>query len=278
MIVAVASMKGGVGKTTISAMLARYISDRRCAPVTILDMDPQQGSTILMLGPKAGANLQPPSIADILATELENVPSTEIFAQAMRKSPYNDEIFVVPADAELTAFMRRDVPSETLRWAIETSPLAPETTIIIDTGSAPALCEMSIAAADIVFIPITMSHQSGLPTANTLKAALIYGTTIGGIIPVMSGEAGWEIDQLDKWREKLKASEALRKMGVRVLENIPYCRHVIRGRWRWGKIPDKLMPALEDMYSRIFSEVKEGVDRKGAKEKELLVAGFAGQI
>jgi MinD-like ATPase involved in chromosome partitioning or flagellar assembly len=276
MIVAVASMKGGVGKTTISAMLARYITDRQCLPVTILDMDPQRGSTIIMLGPRAGINMDPPTIVDILATEMENIPSSEVFAQAMRKSPYNDKIFVVPAHKELTAFMQGDVPTEILRWAIESSPLAPETTIIIDTGSAPTLCEMSVAAADIVFIPITMSHQSGLPTANTLKTALIHGTTIGGIIPVMSGEAGWEVNQLDKWREKLMASEALRDMGVRVLENIPYSRHIIRGRWRWGKIPDKTIPALEDMYNRIL-EVEIGEDDKeGAKE--LLVAGSMDQV
>jgi hypothetical protein len=226
-----------------------------------------------MLGPKAGITIESPTIADILATEMENIPSTEVFAQAMRKSPYNEKIFVVPAHTELTGFMHGDVPAEILRWSIESSPLSPETTTIIDTGSAPSLCEMSVAAADIVFIPITMSHQSGLPTTNTMKTAIMHGTTIGGIIPVMSGEAGWEVNQLDKWREKLMASEALRNMGVRVLENVPYSRYVIRGRWRWGKIPNKMMPALEDMYNRI-TEVEIGEDDKGlAKEKDLVITG-----
>ena len=275
MIVAIASMKGGVGKTTISAMLARHIADQVQAPVTIIDMDPQRGSTVLLLGPKAAVTVEPPTIADILASELEDIPSTEVFAQSLRKSPYNENIMVVPAHPELTDFMNNDVPVDVLRWAIEASPLSEESIVIIDTGSAPSLCEMSVAAADIVFIPITMSHQSGVPTTNTMKAALVHGTTIGGIIPVMSGEAGWEIDQLDKWREKMKASEALRSMGVRVLANIPYSRQIIRGRWRWGKLPDRMLPTLQEMYGRMFG--LEGMV-PGEIEEENVLAGAVEQV
>jgi cellulose biosynthesis protein BcsQ len=48
MVITIASMKGGVGKTTISAMMARYISDKRSSPVVVIDMDPQRGATITL--------------------------------------------------------------------------------------------------------------------------------------------------------------------------------------------------------------------------------------
>ena len=83
MVITIASMKGGVGKTTIAAMVARYISDKRGSTVVVIDLDPQRGATIILLGARKGASISPPTIYDILQSELANMPSTEIFAQAM---------------------------------------------------------------------------------------------------------------------------------------------------------------------------------------------------
>jgi MinD-like ATPase involved in chromosome partitioning or flagellar assembly len=262
MIVAIASMKGGVGKTTIAGMLARYITNRRGSPVTVIDMDPQRGSTVLLLGPKAGANVQPPTITDVLRSELDGIPSIETFAQAIRKSPYSDKLFVIPANGGLAELMQENAPAELLRWAIEASPLSDDATVIIDTGSAHTLCEMGVAAADLVFIPITLGHQSGVPTINTMKAALVHKTRIGGIIPLMTGEAGWEIEQIEGWRNKLLQSEALQAMGVEVLQSMPSSKLVVRGKWRWGKLPRTILPTLDEIYTKIFGS-------KDVQEREL---------
>jgi cellulose biosynthesis protein BcsQ len=42
MVLTIASMKGGVGKTSIATMMARYISNKRSSPVVVIDMDPQR--------------------------------------------------------------------------------------------------------------------------------------------------------------------------------------------------------------------------------------------
>jgi hypothetical protein len=117
---------------------------------------------------------------------------------------------------------------------------------------------MCITAADIVFIPITLGHQSGVPTINTLQAALVHQTRIGGIIPLMTGKAGWEIRQLEGWRKKLLHSEALKKMGVEVMQSMPFSKLAPRGKWRWGKLPRTILPTLKEIYIKIFGlEVRE---------------------
>jgi cellulose biosynthesis protein BcsQ len=260
MVISIASMKGGVGKTTIAAMMARYISDKRSSPVVVIDMDPQRGATITLLGAKEGASISPPTIYDILKSELANMPSAEIFGQAMRKSPYSDKLFVVPANGDLARILEDDTPPDLLRYALEERPLSREVTVIVDTGSGHKLCEMSVAAADVVFIPLTLGQQSGIPTVNTMRVALEHSTKIGGIIPLMIGEANWEQERLEGWRRMLVESEALREMNVNVLQGMPYSRYVIRGRWRWGKIPRTVLPALDEIYQMIFGEVSSDAE------------------
>ncbi len=101
MLVAIASMKGGVGKTTLAAMLAMHVSKSMEIPVTVVDMDPQRGATILLLGPKKAASYAGPTIYDVLESERDNIPSGEILAQAVVPSSYHELVHLVPADDRL---------------------------------------------------------------------------------------------------------------------------------------------------------------------------------
>ena len=85
-----------------------------------------------------------------------------------------------------------------------------------------------------------------------MKAALVHKTRIGGIIPLMTGEAGWEIEQIEGWRNKLLQSEALQAMGVEVMQSMPSSKLVPRGKWRWGKLPRTILPTLDEIYTKIF--------------------------
>jgi hypothetical protein len=197
------------------------------------------------------------------------MPSTEIFAQSMRKSPYSDKIFVVPANGDLTRILEEDTPPNLLKYALDESPLSRDVTMVVDTGSGHKLCEMSVAASDVVFIPLTLGQQSGIPTMNTMRVALEHGTKIGGIIPLMIGEANWEKDQLEGWRRMLIESEALREMNVDVLQGMPYSRLVIRGKWRWGNIPRTVLPALDEIYQRLFGEASSSAEAFSYETGEL---------
>lgn len=253
MIVSIASMKGGVGKSSITALLARRIVDQKRASVLVIDMDPQRGATILMLGPKVGSKIQPPTIYDVLVNTLERNPPTPAFMQAIRRSPYHDDIYLLPATGELGRLTRTDAPANLLKTALTVHTLSRDLLVILDSGSNHVLCEMCIAAADLVFIPVTLSPQSGVPTINTLKACLIHSTHAGGLIPIMVGKAGWQKGTMDTWRAKLQTAESLHTMGTEVLSPMPFSQTIVRGKWRWGKIPQRFHPTLDEMISMIFS-------------------------
>jgi|GEM_PF-2261144 len=254
LIISIASMKGGVGKSTITAMLARQIVDQRRASVLVIDMDPQRGATILLLGPEMGTKIEPPTIYDILLNRLERNPPTPLFMQAIRASPYREDIYVLPATGELGNLTRTDAPANLLKTALAGYPLSKDLIVIVDTGSNHVLCEMSIAASSLVFIPITLSHQTAVPTINTLKTCLIHETAIGGLIPIMIGKAGWQKEKIDAWCERTRRAEALQVLGIEVLSAMPFSQTIVRGKWRWGKIPQRFHPTLDEMVQRIFKD------------------------
>ncbi|QCU77406.1 hypothetical protein E7744_03625 [Citricoccus sp. SGAir0253] len=66
--IAVVSLRGGAGKTTVSALLARTVAALRPEPVAAVDLDPAAGSLGLRLGDAAAPG------ADRLAAELAALP------------------------------------------------------------------------------------------------------------------------------------------------------------------------------------------------------------
>lgn len=253
MIVSIASMKGGVGKTTITALLARRIVDQQRASVLVIDLDPQRGSTILLLGPGAGSKIQPPTIYDVLLNTLERRPPTPAFLQAIRQSPYHDDIYVLPATGDLARLTRMNIPFNLLKRTLADYPLSKDLLVLLDTGSIPTLCVICLAASDLAFIPVTLSQQTAIPTINTLKFCTQLEMQILALIPIMVGKAGWQKGKMEAWREKLRASKALKAMGAQVLTPMPFSQTIVHGKWRWGKIPQRFHPTLDEMIDMIFT-------------------------
>jgi cellulose biosynthesis protein BcsQ len=253
MLVAIASMKGGVGKTTLACMLAKHVAGSTAIPVTVIDMDPQRGATILLLGPKKAASHTGPTMYDVLQSELDNIPSHEILAQAIVPSAYHEGVRLVPASAALARHTGPETPGDLLRLALRESLFALDPLIIIDTSPDITLCEMSIAAADIIFIPVTLSHQSGVPTLNTLQTAFRLGCPIGGLIPTMVGTSQWSEKRVAQWRESLRNTQLVKNRNIKLLASMPYSQSAIRGTWRWGKLPQLFVPSLKGIEEQIYS-------------------------
>jgi cellulose biosynthesis protein BcsQ len=254
MVVSIASMKGGVGKSTLAAMLAKHIASSMYIPVTVVDMDPQRGATILLLGPQKTASHKGPSTYDVLKSELDKIPSQEILAQAVVPSSYHNRVRILPASAALARLSGPDIPRSLLRLALCESPYPQDPLIIIDTGPDLTLCEMSLAAADLAFIPVTLSHQTGVPTLNTLQAAFRLGCPIGGLIPTMAGNAKWGQQRMAQWRQSLRDTQLVKSRKIRLLPAMPYSQSAVRGTWRWGKLPNLFLPTLEGIRELIFSD------------------------
>lgn len=252
MVITIASMKGGVGKSTLSTMLAIFIANQRKAPVTVIDLDPQRGATILLLGSSHAKQNGGLGTCDILQSEMDHIPSSELFHQARVVSPYNELIRVIPADASLARLRGPETPRELLALALQDAPLESDETIIVDTSPDVTFCEMGIQASDVVFVPITLSHQSGIPTLNTLQAALNAGKKIGGLIPTLLGRAKWQSDRVEAWRESLKKTNLVQERGIDVFPAMPFSHSIPSGRWRWGKLPKGCPEMLNALYEKIF--------------------------
>jgi hypothetical protein len=144
-----------------------------------------------------------------------------------------------------------------LKYALDSAPFPENTVLIIDTGTHPTLVAMGIVAADIVLVPVMLSQQTAKPTINTLKVALQHNLRRGALLPMGIGSANWEGRELERWRLKLKTSQALSTMGFEVLPGIPYSRTILRGRWRYGTFPKKFIPVMDDIYQFIFRETSD---------------------
>lgn len=263
MILTITSMKGGVGKTTIAAMLSRYIADVHDVRVLIIDMDPQGGVSSILLGGK----IEPPTIYDVLRMEADGNPSGGLLEQVLRKSRYHERIFVAPAAADLAALGQSGFPWDALKFAIENAPFQ-EDIILIDTGSMPALVAQGIAAADAVLVPVMLSQQTARPTINTLKLALNHRHRRGALIPMGIGKANWEKRELDHWEQKLRGSPALIAMGFDVLPGMPYSRTVVRGQWRYGKFPQRFIPSMEAICKFFFDQPTASINPIGDMERD----------
>jgi len=279
MVLTVASMKGGVGKSTLSTMIAKFIVERRGTPVTVVDLDPQRGVTILLLGAEYARQQSGPGVYEILTSEQENIPSTELFYQALKTSPYDERIRVVPSDASLARLRGPETPRNLLALALQDAPLGEDGAVIIDTSPDVTFCEMAIQASDVVFVPITMSHQSGVPTLNTLQAVLHAEKAIGGLIPTMLGSAKWQEARVEAWRTSLMDTVLVKGRGIKVLPAMPFSHSIPAGKWRWGKLPGSCLPVLDAVYAGLFGEHALTADEIGVgdevEEQAVVVEGVA---
>lgn len=254
MVICVASMKGGVGKSTLSAMIAKFIVEERGTPVTVVDLDPQRGATILLLGAEYAKESGGPGVYEILESEQSGMPSAELVCQALKTSPYDARIRVIPSDASLARMRGPETARELLGVALRDAPFAADETVIVDTSPEVTFCEMGIAAADLVFVPLTMSHQSGVPTLNTLQAIVNAEKPIGGLVPTLVGSAKWQEARVESWRKALMDTLLLKRRGIKVLPAMPFSHSIPSGKWRWGKPPKNCLVALDAVYARIFGE------------------------
>lgn len=272
MVITVASMKGGVGKSTLSTMIAKFIAEQRGTPVIVVDLDPQRGATILLLGARYAKQDAGPGIYEILQSEQDNIPSTELFNQALVDSPYNELIRVIPSDASLAQLRGPETPRELLSLALEDAPIGEDETVIVDTSPDVTFCEMGIQAADMVFVPITMSHQSGVPTLNTLQAVLYAEKEMGGLIPTLIGRAKWQKSRIEAWRESLMQTDLVKGRGIDVLPAMSFSHSIPSGKWRWGKLPKGCPEMLDAIYVKLFGEHALVVEE--VEDETVLVEGM----
>jgi len=266
MITTFTSMKGGTGKTTITGLLANYCSQVLHKRVIIIDIDPQGGCSTLFLGLEAREIIDgksTPTIFNVLETVRDNTNARAIIAKALVKSPYNENVFILPADYRVTSLMSMGETPELLKYALDDASFAPEILVLIDSGTSPFLVNMSIAAVtDQVFVPLMLSVQNRKPTADTIQLVLRQRKRLGGIIPVGIGNSKWEENSMESWNDRLKSTPLL--ANSKILQGIPYSKTLIHSEWVNQPFPERFLPIFE----KISHSVLNGSESSKAEVKE----------
>ena len=171
-VVAIASRKGGTGKTTLALALADYLgTDER--PALVIDLDPQGGSTAFLADPSAVHT----GLRDRLAGSIEN-PIPELALPC----PERAHVRIVPASPELEfaaghaaeVGLVDDVAVE-FSQALEASDLSGFACVIIDCPPAGnALMRAALLGAEHVAAPIEpgLGSLSGLSTVQKAVAKI----------------------------------------------------------------------------------------------------------
>ncbi len=255
MITTFTSMKGGTGKTTITGLMASYLTQFYKKRVIIIDIDPQGGSTTLFLGTEARATIDGkagPTVFTVLETMREGGDTRQVVQKALMRSKYNENVYVLPADYRVTSLLSMGESPDILRYALEEASFSDDLIVMVDTGTAPFLVSMAISAAsDKVFVPLMLSMQNRKPTADTIQLVLRQRKQLAGIVPVGIGNAKWEEATMESWNESLKNNPLL--SNAKILSGIPYSKTLVRSEWVDQVFPERLTPVFAELSSVLLN-------------------------
>jgi len=181
MVITFGNLKGGVGKSTLCLLLARYLKAAG-QPVLVIDLDPQNSTTFA------------------LADSEEQIGSNSI-ANAIIKQDLSSEIVatsggvdLVPSSLQLVQL--RSIPPTTLRKLLRTLDPDAYPYILIDTGPSIDNFTLNAAlAADTIVVPTklmqfdlktTRFYMDQLSDELSTQKALSYKVVINGFRGILS--------------------------------------------------------------------------------------------
>ena len=209
-IITITSKKGGVGKTAVTSLLARYLTEVEGKKVLVVDFDGRGGITSLLNHKTIGKDDM--SIAEMLlvAEQQGNVQDAydqTVIETGLENSKNWDDnggsLYLIPSKPALDSIIPELDPA-LLKTLLHNLEIPDDYLILIDTGSDNRCVVMGIAAADIVFMPMLLSRQDVHPTIETLRTVfntqkINGGAVLGGLIVNQSGGTKWEQGYIDKY-------------------------------------------------------------------------------
>ena len=171
MILSVSNHKGGVGKTTVSTLLAAYTARHTDKKILLVDADHNRGSSSIFF-----SNKEPEcSIFDAFQCYAEDPYDTVSISGTMKKAVVKadgyDNLFVLQSSRKLAQITALGLEAEALKDMIEIAHFDRYALVIIDSGTVPVVVSMCITACDRLLIPMMMSQQCIGPTRNTINLA-----------------------------------------------------------------------------------------------------------
>ena len=236
MILGVCSNKGGVGKTTVSTLLAAYTAKHTDKKILLIDADHNRGSSSVFF-----SNREPEySIFEAFQSYAEDPYDTVAVSEAMKKAVVKAEgyenLFVLQSSRKLAQITALGLEAEALKDMIETA--------------VPVIVSMCVTACNRLLIPMMMSQQCVGPTRNTINLARRKHTNVLGLLPLAAGRSRWDRAILENWEEIIRDTPDL-GWDLGLMEGIPQSRTVVKADPVSGTIPSVALPALEKIYETL---------------------------
>ena len=250
MILSVSNHKGGVGKTTVSTLLAAYTARNTDKKILLVDADHNRGSSSIFF-----SNKEPEfSIYDAFQCYAEDpydmVAISGTMKKAVVKAEGYDNLFVLQSSRKLAQITALGLEAEALKDMIEIAHFDRYPLVIIDSGTVPVVVSMCITACDHLLIPMMMSQQCIGPTRNTINLAKRKHADILGLIPLTVGKSKWDRAILENWDEIIRNTPELGwKLGL--MEGIPQSKTIVKADLINGSIPAVALPSLEKIFANL---------------------------
>ena len=174
-VVAITSLKGGSGKTSLTSLLARYYAEAEGKQVLVVDYDSGAGLTSLLYDQHIKEETA--SIVEVLFEVRHYVNPSDTFQQAIiptghpNREKDQGSIFLLPSKPALDDLLA-GTSRNLLKSAIGLLNLSDDYIILIDSGPNAANVSSAIQSADVVFIPFQFSRQDAFPAIDTLTHVL----------------------------------------------------------------------------------------------------------
>lgn len=250
MILSVSNHKGGVGKTTVSTLLAAYTAKHTDKKILLIDADHNRGSSSIFF-----SNKEPEcSIFDAFQCYAEDPYDTVSISGTMKKAVVKaegyDNLFVLQSSRKLAQITALGLEAEALKDMIEIAHFDRYALVIIDSGTVPVIVSMCITACNRLLIPMMMSQQCIGPTRNTINLAKRKHAGILGLIPLTVGKSKWDRAILENWAEIISGTPELGwELGL--MEGIPQSKTIVKTDLINGSIPAVALPSMEKLFSSL---------------------------
>ncbi|WP_371791693.1 AAA family ATPase [Streptomyces sp. NBC_01471] len=212
-VIAVTSIRGGVGKTTTSALLARTFNHYRHDPVLALDADAALGTLPVRLGAET-VRWSFRELAHILTPSMQLTDVTGYLV------PVADGGWLLPASQG-----RVGAPLDVRTYRTVTLALRRYFAVsVVDCESLPgevARTAMDTAHARVVVAPLTAEGVNGTRAVLDWLAQLPHQALATTVVALVSNSPDFVLDPKT-------AATHLRETGVTVLR-VPYDRHLAGG-------------------------------------------------
>lgn len=269
-IVAIASLKGGSGKTSLTSLLARYYAEVEGKQVLAVDFDSGAGLTSLLYDQYLGQETL--SIVEVLQDVMHYVNPNESFQGSLiqtggpSRQKSQGSIYLLPSKPALYHLLARS-NRNLLDALIGLLDLPADHIILIDSGPNTVNVRHAIDAADVAFIPFQFSRQDAFPAIDTLSYVIQSQQEkdrpyFGGWVYIQDLKTQWEQRYLTNVKEVFR--DIRKSTGVICPNQDPFIqmrpsRIIHRGKHLEWSIRDELFDPIRIMTAVVSRAAKLAV-------------------